>query len=521
MHLPPALPAERRRAVIGDASAFVRTAGASVKIVAGDLNKAQCPRGGGWLFKALGPKGPLAGFRAPYRPGDPTNVVWQVGRPSERELDWVLMGPKTPCVWANKVLLAGLSTHRMVQCNLAFAERVFTAADPSCRRFRWSQLRPEHQAPAAAAASLALWWSAHARLTPAGTVQAVWAALEGLVPSQKNSLRPPDRDVLRAAQELDAGAGSATAHTVQAWWQERQDAAYGALMRVEKAKLDGLALTSQTGWAVRLRPPKFRLLNEASPDGVRFPDTLEAFQEELLRQAQELHCGHACLALDLSRLQAPVRPGDSTDDPDFISRMRAALPRPPEPLVTGAPPTYHHMEQAVKKGSPATSLNELPRPLVSALPRFGLRVLVSVVEALASGTPSRLLSAVLHVCLAKKLPPWLVRNSRPVMLEPYLRRLETGVVQDRRVTRREPRRAVPLEHFAYRRQLLGQSLALACRWLLAGWAIQHGEVCRTIGMRRMPSAIPTARWQGRVITRPLRSLCRPGFRASTMGSTCG
>ena len=31
-----------------------------------------------------------------------------------------------------------------------------------------------------------------------------------------------------------------------------------------------------------LRPPKFRLLTEVSPDGVRCLDTLEAFQEELL-----------------------------------------------------------------------------------------------------------------------------------------------------------------------------------------------------------------------------------------------
>ena len=81
MHLPPALPAARRRAVVGDASAFLRRAGASVKIVAGDLNKVAGPRGVGWLSKAVGLKGLLAGFWAPYRAGDPTNVVWQVGHP--------------------------------------------------------------------------------------------------------------------------------------------------------------------------------------------------------------------------------------------------------------------------------------------------------------------------------------------------------------------------------------------------------------------------------------------------------
>ena len=80
---------------------------------------------------------------------------------------------------------------------------------------------------------------AYGGLTPDGTIQAVWAALDGLVPSEKDSWRPPDRDVQRAAQELDAGSGSATADTVQAWWQERHDAAYGALLRVEKAKVEG------------------------------------------------------------------------------------------------------------------------------------------------------------------------------------------------------------------------------------------------------------------------------------------
>ena len=170
-----------------------------------------------------------------------------------------------------------------------------------------------------------------------------------------------------------------------------------------------------------------------------------------------------------------MRPDDPADDPYFVSRMRAALPQPPEPRVAGAPPTYHHMEQAVRKGSPATSLDELPRPPVSALPGFGVQVLVGVLEDLASGTPTRLLSAVLHLCLPKKLAAWLVRNSKPVMRKPYLRRLETGVVQDPRVTRRELRRAVPQEHFAYRRQMSGETLAVACRWLLTYWAIRHGE----------------------------------------------
>ena len=147
----------------------------------------------------------------------------------------------------------------------------------------------------------------------------------------------------------------------------------------------------------------------------------------------------------------------------LVSPMRAAMPQPPEPPVAGPPLTYHLIELAVQKGSPVTSLDQMPRPLVSALQCFGLRVLVGIPEALALGTPGCLLLVVLHLCLAKKLLAWLVRNNRPVMLEPYHRRLETGVAQDRRVTRRELRRVVPPEHFAYRRQLSGELLALACR----------------------------------------------------------
>ena len=72
----------------------------------------------------------------------------------------------------------------------------------------------------------------------------MWAALEGLVLSQEDFCRPADRDVLRAPQELDAGAGSATADAVLAWWQDRQDVAYEALLRMEKAKLAGVAVTT-------------------------------------------------------------------------------------------------------------------------------------------------------------------------------------------------------------------------------------------------------------------------------------
>ena len=78
----------------------------------------------------------------------------------------------------------------------------------------------------------------------------------------------------------------------------------------------------------------------------------QAFQAELQYQVQELLCGHAGRSPDLTRLMATVRPVDPADAPDFVSRMRAALPWTLGPLVAGPPLTYHKMELAFQKGSP-------------------------------------------------------------------------------------------------------------------------------------------------------------------------
>ena len=87
--------------------------------------------------------------------------------------------------------------------------------------------------------------------------------------------------------------------------------------------------------------------------------------------------------------------------------MRAALPWPPESAIVGAPPTYYDMERAAKKEVP------IQIPGRATLPGFDLRVHGGFPNTVASRTSSLLLWAVLHSCLAKKLPVWLVRNSRP------------------------------------------------------------------------------------------------------------
>ena len=70
--------------------------------------------------------------------------------------------------------------------------------------------------------------------------------------------------------------------------------------------------------------------------------------------------------------------------------------------MVGAPPSYHDLVQKLGKGSPATSLEELPRWLVGAHPGYTMLVLAKVLQALSKRVSSRLLLAVLDVCLAKK-----------------------------------------------------------------------------------------------------------------------
>ena len=81
-----------------------------------------------------------------------------------------------------------------------------------------------------------------------------------------------------------------------------------------------------------------------------------------------MHCGHAGLPMYPSWLVVPANPNNPMDDPNFVSHMRGVVSRPLEPLVAGAPPSFHNLARVVGKGFLATSLEELLRPLVSVLP---------------------------------------------------------------------------------------------------------------------------------------------------------
>jgi hypothetical protein len=88
----------------------------------------------------------------------------------------------------------------------------------------------------------------------------------------------------------------------------------------------------------------------------------------------------------------------------------------------------------------------------------------------------RVFNSVLHLCLKKKAPTWLLKNSRPVILEPYLRRLESSVVFRRMQRHMELTGGLPSCMLAYRRQLAPQQAAILGRMLILLWTAAGEEV---------------------------------------------
>lgn len=134
--------------------------------------------------------------------------------------------------------------------------------------------------------------------------------------------------------------------------------------------------------------------------------------------------------MDIDNLLAGARAGytRSDDTPDFSTLMRQhGVPAVCPPAI-GASPTIAELCSLICMGSIASSLDELPRSILQHLLGFGVLAVEHMLKRLEEQQPSELLSSVLHLPLKKKDPGWLLRNSRPVLLEPFLRRCEATAV---------------------------------------------------------------------------------------------
>ena len=159
-----------------------------MKLICGDLNDGRPPARSAWLGRCLSATGIWRGYRSPYPPGDPTNLVAVPGGRSARELDWVLVSADTPCVDCAKVLLPGLSSHLAVVCDLRVPEAALRVRDPTGRQFRFDVAGAPCLRAAGVMVGLLLWWAASARLDPDATVLLCWAGMRPAIPVARRRL---------------------------------------------------------------------------------------------------------------------------------------------------------------------------------------------------------------------------------------------------------------------------------------------------------------------------------------------
>ena len=80
------------------------------------------------------------------------------------------------------------------------------------------------------------------------------------------------------------------------------------------------------------------------------------------------------------------------------------------------------------------------------------------------------------MCLVKRLPRWCLKYSRPILLEPYIFKLESGLVFQHMQFIAEATGWNVFSSFAYRAAMSPVLCALPCRWLVVFWLTRHGHL---------------------------------------------
>ena len=479
VHFPPGICPISREEHSKAVASFLSNAKATITFIQGDLNDDVMRSKRGWLKKTLSKE--WKEFNCPYATGHPTNQVLTKKGLSEKEIDWMFTHNSTPCVACTRDQLPGLSSHRVQQYFLVMDSDQMKPADPSQRRYDFRHLNQKEFQEIANICSLLFAWANITEWSPTAVMHMYFLVMDCIIPRRKSHLSLTVADAKAMAAALQAHDGRNSVAVTQ-WWENRNNKAMASKLHIPLEKLQGVSITSATTHAIKLKKNKFQVVDQISANGKYFPQEKEEFQEEMLRQAKELYSGRPGIRLDYEHLKKGMKldtdqPEDTVDFIAHMNRLQRTRTGLPIDDAAGQTPNFHELTALVgRSSSEATSLEQLPHALVSLLDGFSLLLISTLLAAFANGSHCPLLCAVLHLCLKKKKPSWLIPNSRPILLEPYLRRLESSNVFLRQQERSEWFQWTPPSHYAHRKQLSPQMCAITCRWLTWWYAHTNGKV---------------------------------------------
>ena len=147
-------------------------------------------------------------------------------------------------------------------------------------------------------------------------------------------------------------------------------------------------------------------------------------------------------------------PAEPADDPDLqtlvASLQTQAAHATGQAPALGTTVTPRDLESRLAaSGSKVVALDELPQQLLKVPHGFGLATLCRLLARMMCGEQSSILCAVLHLLLVKKEPRWLLRNSRPILLEAALLRKASLILFAKFLSTAELSGFVPPTAFAY------------------------------------------------------------------------
>ena len=486
LHLAPSMTVTGWAAVSQMVAKHLQFQGTHLLVVCGDFNENLAARNGR-VYRCIRAGGLWASLFCPYPFGEPTNVVSRKNSVSCREIDYILLHRASPVENIRKLLYPGVSTHRAVFCTMDVKQEL-PLPQPYRARLQYSKALPADLKLLGSHARLCFWLATNQALLVDDSLRRFHSLASQVVPFRGSRASASEASSLRELQDKAAAGDPVARARLEEWFVQARDRSFRVGLGIRQQALSGVHVSSlTTKWLFGTRGSS-RCVERISRDGVHFPSQPAEYLHEARLQAQEFYSSRR-LRVDVAglTLAAKVCTCHYADDPPFAVGVMSSLLRADSSpdrtlsevilgsLPCGAPPTIDElMLLRSKHGSNATSLDDLPCAVVRAMPGIGISSLAAWLQRLRDGEQSQLLSAVIHLCLKKKEPSWLLRNSRPILLEPFVRRLESAAIFQRLMARAERDYWLDPWVFSYRKQVNPLYLALLVRWAIAYWALDLG-----------------------------------------------